>query len=214
MSCPSPLGSKMPDDLQWNWCSNNRNKVHSKCNVLGSPWNHSLPFCGKKTIFQVTGNRCQRDWGNAGVDHAAGPPIWNSETTSGIQEFRNPKVSPEICKWVQKGIQPPRSARTVFDNTLHLWCYLTSVLQAVTSTGLKFAFLSEMSACRCTHSPQSCLMLWDPMDCSPPGTSIHGVLQARKLEWAAMSSSRGSSWSRDWTHVSSVSYTGRPTTDH
>ena len=38
---------------------------------------------------------------------------------------------------------------------------------------------------------QSCLTLCDPMDCSPPGSSVHGILQARILEWVAMPSSRG-----------------------
>ena len=38
---------------------------------------------------------------------------------------------------------------------------------------------------------QLCLTLWDPMDCSPPGSSIHGILQARILEWVTISSSRG-----------------------
>ena len=42
-------------------------------------------------------------------------------------------------------------------------------------------------------SLQSCLTLCDPVDCSPPGSSVHGILQARRLEWVAMSSSRGSS---------------------
>ena len=49
-----------------------------------------------------------------------------------------------------------------------------------------------------------CLTLWDPMDCSPPGFSVHGILQARILEWVAMPSSRGSSWSRHQTWVSYV----------
>ena len=42
----------------------------------------------------------------------------------------------------------------------------------------------------------------DPMDCCSPGSSVHGILQARILEWVAMASSRGSSWPRDRTHVS------------
>ena len=42
------------------------------------------------------------------------------------------------------------------------------------------------------------------MDCSPPGSSVHRILQARILEWAAISYSRGSSWPRDWTHVSCI----------
>ena len=47
------------------------------------------------------------------------------------------------------------------------------------------------------------------VDCNQPGSSVHGILQARILEWIAIPSSRRSSWSRDWTHVSYVSYTGR-----
>ena len=42
----------------------------------------------------------------------------------------------------------------------------------------------------------------DPMDCSPPGSSVHGILQARILEWAYISFSRGSSWPKDWTQLS------------
>ena len=45
----------------------------------------------------------------------------------------------------------------------------------------------------------SLVRLCDPMDCSPPGSSLHGVLQARRLEWVAMPSSRGSSRPRDPT---------------
>ena len=45
-------------------------------------------------------------------------------------------------------------------------------------------------------------LFWGPMDCSPPGSSVHGILHARTLEWVAIPFSRGSSWSRDWTWVS------------
>ena len=47
------------------------------------------------------------------------------------------------------------------------------------------------------------------MECSPPSSSVHGSLQARTLEWAAIPFSRGSSWPRDWTFVSWLSCTGR-----
>ena len=56
---------------------------------------------------------------------------------------------------------------------------------------------------------QSCLILCDPMDYSPPGSSVHGILQARILEWVAMPSSRGSSQPRDKTRVSYVSCIGQ-----
>ena len=49
---------------------------------------------------------------------------------------------------------------------------------------------------------QSCPTLCDPVDCSPPGSSVHGILQARVLEWVAISFSRGSSRPRDRTQVS------------
>ena len=51
---------------------------------------------------------------------------------------------------------------------------------------------------------QSCLTLCDPMDYSPPGSSVHGISQARILEWVAISLSRGSSQPRDRTQVSRI----------
>ena len=56
---------------------------------------------------------------------------------------------------------------------------------------------------------QSCLTLCDPMDCSPPGSSVHGIFLARVLEWIVISYSRGSSWPRNPTHVSWVSFIGK-----
>ena len=54
--------------------------------------------------------------------------------------------------------------------------------------------------------PQSFLILCHPMDCNSLGSSVHGILQARRLEWVAMPSSRGFSWSRDQTWISYVSW--------
>ena len=48
---------------------------------------------------------------------------------------------------------------------------------------------------------QSCLTVCDPMGCSLPGSSVHGILQARILEWVAMPFSRGSFWHRKQTQV-------------
>ena len=55
----------------------------------------------------------------------------------------------------------------------------------------------------------SCLTLWDPLDSSPPESSVQGIFQARILEWVAILSSRGSSQPRDWNCVSWVFRTGR-----
>ena len=51
---------------------------------------------------------------------------------------------------------------------------------------------------------QWCPALCNPMDCSLTGFSIHGIFQARVLEWVAISFSRRSSWPRDWTQVSRI----------
>ena len=55
----------------------------------------------------------------------------------------------------------------------------------------------RVRACMCP-----CVRLCDPMGCSPPGSSVLGILQARTLEWVAVPFSRGSSWPRDWTCIS------------
>ena len=60
--------------------------------------------------------------------------------------------------------------------------------------------------CVCSQLP---LTLCDPMDWSPPGSSVHGIFQARILEWVTISSSQGSSRPRDRTHISCISYNGR-----
>ena len=58
--------------------------------------------------------------------------------------------------------------------------------------------------CACVHAKllQSCPTLCDPIECSPPGSSVHGILQAGILEWVALPSSRGISWSWDRIHIS------------
>ena len=76
---------------------------------------------------------------------------------------------------------------------------------------LEFAFIILSGFPLCMHAKlfQSCPALYNTMDCSPSGSSVHGIFQARILEWFAMSSSRGSSWARNWTYVSHASCIGR-----
>ena len=54
-----------------------------------------------------------------------------------------------------------------------------------------------------------CLILLDPMECSPPGSSVHGLSQARTLEWVAISFSRGSFPTQGLNAASCVFYVGR-----
>ena len=67
-----------------------------------------------------------------------------------------------------------------------LWCRLSS--------GVSADPLSLITClCARTRSVAQCLTLCDHMDCSPPGSSVHGILQARMLEWVVISFSRRSS---------------------
>ena len=62
---------------------------------------------------------------------------------------------------------------------------------------MKTEFISDVVSCILRVHARSSLAVCGPMDCLPPGSSVHGIIQARILEWVAISSSRGSSPSRD-----------------
>ena len=72
----------------------------------------------------------------------------------------------------------------------------------------KFSSISFICLCLSLYLlyiiAQSCLTLCDPMDCSLPSSSVHGIFQARILEWVAIYFSRRSSQTRDWTQVSRI----------
>ena len=82
---------------------------------------------------------------------------------------------------------------TLLDNSSYdLW---------VSGSGQLFSqFMSEW-----VKVAQPCPTLCDPVDCNPAGFSVHGILQAKILEWLGIPFSRGSFWLRDWTRVSSIS---------
>ena len=83
-------------------------------------------------------------------------------------------------------------------------CYLCSEMHGVYLLGVCVSSV----ICLCSVA-QSYLTLCDPMDCSPPCSSVHGIFQVRILEWVAISYPRGPSWIRDRTHIFCVSWTGR-----
>ena len=79
--------------------------------------------------------------------------------------------------------------------SLKLFCKCHSLLHIL------FFLTTTLYAC-CSLVTKLCLTLCDPMDCSLPGSYVHGISQVRILEWVAISYSRGSPWSKDQTHVS------------
>ena len=94
------------------------------------------------------------------------------------------------------------------------WTGKPSVLLSMGSQRVRQDWVTELNwtELMCSVS-QLCPTLLQPtrwiaahqVDCSPPGSSVHGIFQARILEWVAISFSKGSSWSRDWTHTFCVS---------
>ena len=82
--------------------------------------------------------------------------------------------------------------------------YLIGIMRIKDTEGKR---LECVKACvSCALVAQLCPTLCDPMDYSPPDSSVHGISQARILEWVPMSSSRGSSQPGDQTHISYVSH--------
>ena len=94
-------------------------------------------------------------------------------------------------------------------SVVHYLCQLFHVLKPHSSADIG----GKLSVCVCVcvvcvrtcSVAQSCSTFCNPVDCHPPGSSVHEILQARILEWFAISFTRRSSWPRDWTHISWVS---------
>ena len=134
--------------------------------------------------------------------------IWLSLKASELE-------APEICsRWVW--LLNLRLQRFAVDG--FLWSIGGDIVYKLNSFWNAYSLLFRGINCNCkltlhqmstvaaaaAKSLHSYLTLCDLMDCGLPGSSIHGILQARILEWVAVPSSRGSSWRRDWTrpHVS------------
>ena len=130
--------------------------------------------------------------------------------------------SPKCIKWVFKQMTENQQVILLLSLPLRL-CYLPRSnpnvdkrheYKELHTPSLRQPRLPSLSPsvymlCACMLSHFSRVRLYDPMDCSPPGSSVHGILQPRILEWVAMPSSRGSFQSRDWTCVSYVSCIGK-----
>ena len=88
----------------------------------------------------------------------------------------------------------------------HLPCISVSsyLLELQPDLGPPQSSMTPSCVCVCVLVAQSCPTLCSPMDCSPPGSSVHGILQVRILEWVAIPFSRGSSQPRDRTWVSCI----------
>ena len=119
-----------------------------------------------------------------------------------------------ILEWIaisfSRGSSWPRDRTQVSRITsgfFTIWAIGKSLLLIYVCITESFCYACETSTTlyinyMCVLVSQSCPTICDPIDCSLPGSSIHGISQARILEWVAIPLSRVSSQPRDWTQVS------------
>ena len=91
---------------------------------------------------------------------------------------------------------------------LHIVFFLLEIFFLPSLFG-EFLVILTINVCVHAKSLQLCVTLCNSMECSSPGSSVHGILQARILEWVAEPSSRQSSQLRDQDRISDVSCVGR-----
>ena len=113
--------------------------------------------------------------------------------------------APESDSLDSSPAQSPSACATLSKLLLYASVFLSVKLwwKIVLTTSTELWLKMLLASCECEVA-QSRPTLCDPIDCSLPGSSIHGIFQARILEWVAISFSRRSSWPRDWTRVSCI----------
>ena len=93
----------------------------------------------------------------------------------------------------------------LYPHSFFLTCSIVIEIGYCLTYRTSLTYLSTFSWYYCCYlvAKSYLTLLWS-MDCSLPGSSVHGISQARILEWVAISFSRGSSWPRDWTCISCI----------
>ena len=122
-----------------------------------------------------------------------------------FKKFYSPEFAPSKCIPLSFPCRCPEFC--VNDSIIFFKCFLVPdvwMFHTINIEILKFMFYLFEHHVLCAEVAQSCQTLCDPMDCNLPGSSVHGILQARILYWIAMPSSRGSSWLRDRTRISYI----------
>ena len=122
----------------------------------------------------------------------------------GVTGWRPPPASLLVLPPVQE-LKLRSSCDSASRKEIEKWMLRTHETVTEVSPGVRVLWISHMKVlftCVCAQTLSHVRLFCDPMDCSPPGSAVCGIFQARILEWVAISSSRGSSWPRDQTHIS------------
>ena len=116
------------------------------------------------------------------------------------QMVKNPPAMQEMQVW-SLGREDPLEKEMATLSTLAWEIPRTEEPGGLQSTGSQRVRPVRMTNTFTVLVPELGPTLCDPIDCGPPGSCVHGILQARMLEWVATSSFRGSSRPRDQTHI-------------
>ena len=160
--------------------------------LRGAEWQSVIPrTCLYKDLVNFRGTGQVGSWGHPlHLTLIICTSPWLHVTHKAYKIVSNTNVVPILGPWESR------------EGHSNEWSLDNLIKTSVSATKGEFTELWE--AVRVSQVAQLCPYLCDPMGCSPPGSSVHGILQARILEWAAISFSRGSSWPRDWTQVSRI----------
>ena len=168
---------------------------------LGS---RSWRWPGKPGVLQSMGSQWVRhDWATElnWILHSKKYTIYVYITFQYFKSVLTPKISYYLF-----AICFPYLFSWIWLNSFIITLYQMLLLITNKTSGKKNEVLKLIVVCMyccCCVATKSCLLLLPP-HCSPPGSSVHGIFQARILEWVAISFSRGSSRPRDWTRVSCI----------
>ena len=149
-------------------------------------------------------------WGGSKRKAGQGGPLWGDLRRGQACEDLGGKVHSGRGEGKCKGLEVTEKALNSDDSEKQSLCLQRSEQGR---WWLKMRLVSWARNVRaiCARA-QSLSHIWlfcGRMDCGPPGSSLRGISQARMLEWVEISSSRGSSWPKDWTCVFCISCTGK-----
>ena len=161
--------------------------------------------------IQTTVNKRKGTQGKVQGRWAGATVILQQAGSQHLTSLRN-NVWQHACSIAHQGRSPNSWCPYIFSWGLVIWLWLNTHMADLTLQPLQRSGWSgwycvcvcvPVCVCVCVIT-QSCPTLCHPMDCNPPGSSVHGILQARILEGTAILFSRGSSQPRDWTWVSRI----------
>ena len=124
---------------------------------------------------------------------------WKTFQFSSVQSLSRVSLRPHESQHARPPCPSPTPGVHSDSRPSSQWCH-----PAISSSVVPFSACLQSLPASESFPMSQLLTLWDPTDCSLPGSSVHGILQVRRLEWVAVPFSRGSSQPRDQTQISHI----------